>query len=85
MSELTPCNYCSLKRIKAEARVKKMRVVKRPSAFMGGIEIFVVPQNMKAAEIDSWTGPCDDFPNGDLSWQKHHRAWFMELSKQCCC
>ena len=44
MSELTQCNYCSLKQIRADAKKKKMRVVIINSNFMGGVDVFVVPK-----------------------------------------
>ncbi len=45
MSELTQCNYCSLKSIKRRAKEKNQKVVLKPAKkgkyYMGGQDVFV--------------------------------------------
>lgn len=70
MSELTQCNYCSLKNIKRhakrEGKVVTLRPAKREKYYMGGLDVFV-------------------HPKGVVPTQKHFKAWFMELGNSCCC
>jgi len=82
---MTPCNYCSLQRIRKRAKQNGMKVVKMPSRFMGGVEVFVVPPEITSKQIRTWAAPSDELPNGDENWQKYHRAWLMSVSKSCCC
>ena len=85
MSELTQCNYCSLKQIKANARKKRMKVVLLPSSFMGGTDVFVVPRHIPKAEIKRWKD-CDAAPpNGDMFYRKYHVAWMMSIGDHCEC
>lgn len=72
MSELTRCNYCSLKELRRN-KPKGSRIHLRVSSFMGGVDVFVVPQGEK---LDK-RSPDD----GGGHW----RRWFMELGDRCGC
>lgn len=75
MSELTPCNYCSLQRIKRGAKEQGAKVYVRPSEFMGGYDVFVVP---KGEKLDTSIGKDG---NHGYQWE----AWFMEITDRCVC
>ena len=85
MSELTQCNYCSMKAIKADAKRKKMKVVVIASSFMGGKDVFVVPPDFEIRDIRRWKDCSDKLPNGDKNYQKYHAAWMMEIGNHCEC
>jgi hypothetical protein len=82
MSSLTTCNYCTLKRIKKDAKVEGKKVVLRASNFMGGTDVFVVP---KGEKLPAYKNPSDKLPNGDEVYKKYHKAWLMEIPTSCCC
>ena len=45
MSELTPCNYCTMQRIKGEAKSKNEIVItKKGTGVLGGIDVYVLPK-----------------------------------------
>jgi hypothetical protein len=47
MSDLTSCNYCTLKRIRKDAKENGKIVVLKASGFMGGIDVFVLKRGEK--------------------------------------
>lgn len=53
MSELTSCNYCTLQRIKREARERGERVLLRP-AKGGGIECATHKPNEQPKKFTVW-------------------------------
>lgn len=72
MSELTPCNFCSLRAIRAKYKGNGTRVhVRRsPTAqFPNGKNIYAVPQG---GAIDTET-------------DVHFVAWFAEIGERCEC
>jgi len=78
MSDLTRCNFCTLKSIRADARKKKLKVTILSDAKwgMGGVNVYVHPKNIKIR----------DLPGGeDGEREKYRKAWFMELTNHCCC
>ena len=81
MSELTPCNYCNLLRLKRSLKTDES-VVLKPSSFMGGTEVFVVP---KGVALPPYRAPSNSEPNGDPVYQQYHRSWMMSIPKHCCC
>ena len=85
MSELTQCNYCGLKQIRADAKKKKMKVVLLSSSFMRGTDVFVVPRHIPITEIRRWKDCSDKLPNGDKNYQKYHVSWMMEIGNRCEC
>ncbi len=82
MSSFTSCNYCNLKRIKQRAKEEDKVVVLKPSRFIGGTEVFVVPKGVK---LPVYKEPSNEMPNGCEVYQKYHVSWLMEISKSCCC
>lgn len=85
MSDLTPCNYCNLRRIRARAKKEGKRVYTRLSGFMGGTDVFVVPRGEKLPPKEEMVEPCDEYPNGNEAYSKYHVAWMMEIGKRCEC
>jgi len=79
------CNYCFVESIKREANKTGARVYVRNSGFMGGVDIFKVPRGETLAPEESMIGPCEEYPDGNEAYAKHHVAWFMELPSTCCC
>ena len=82
MSELTPCNHCTLKKIKSDAKKEEKKVILRRSEFMGGVLVFVIPQDI---ELPDYKEPSETLPNGDDNYQKYNVSWMMEVSDHCCC
>lgn len=76
------CNYCKLNHYKSLARREGNHVVLKPSNFMGGISIFIVPKEEK---LPVYIEPNDDYPNGDANYQKYRKAWMMEIGTCCSC
>ena len=76
MSELTTCNHCNLKRIKAEAKKSGAKVFKRSNAEYGGVDIYVVP---KGDTLDTTRHPKTKNPSDQ--W----KAWMMEITDRCEC
>jgi len=77
VSELTPCNYCSFKRIKRRAKQDNNTVTLR-YGFMGGKDCFVHPPDVVI------TPEIAKDENHPLHKQ-YFVAWFMELPDHCCC
>jgi hypothetical protein len=82
MSELTQCNYCSLRHIKAEAKREKKTVTLLPGRpleakyrphGMRGIDVYIHPRkvNIRALRPDQR--------------EKYWASWFWELSDHCVC
>lgn len=74
MSELTPCNYCTLRRIKARAEKKGNRVILAPAkdASRGGTDVLVHPKHIPAKDARA-------------KRKKYFVAWMMEIPDSCCC
>ena len=86
MSELTKCNYCSLKRMRDAAFKENADIVLRPSGgLLGGVDVFFVPEGETLPKKSEMIAPTRDFPNGNEAYSKYHRAWFWELTKHCAC
>ena len=80
MSELTQCNFCSLKEIKRRAKKEGLRVTKLRNNKYGGIDIFVIPKDIAITPIlDSLKQPAS------LEHKKYFQAWFMKLTSHCVC
>ena len=77
MSELTTCNFCSLKDMKRNMPPGH-RLVKRHNATwgMGGINIYVVPLDVEVPQV---------VVDGDEFHKAYWNRWFMELSTRCVC
>jgi len=50
MSEMTQCNYCTLRGIRAGAKIAGEHVYQRPGC--GGVQIYVVPHGKKLITRD---------------------------------
>jgi len=83
MSDLTPCNYCTLTRIKFNAAKVDKKVILIHSNFMGGTDVFVVPKDMN--KVPDYREPSSEFPNGCEVYQKYHASWLMSIPDHCCC
>lgn len=83
MSGFVTCNYCSMRRIEAEAKTTGKRIVKKRSAFWGGINVFLVPESVDVPKVIK--EPSSQLPNGDNFYEKYNEAWFMTISTFCVC
>ena len=72
MSELTPCNYCSLRRIREHAKEDNLKVTLIPSSFMEGTDVYVHPKDVKIKALDN-------------TREQFFEAWLMEIPNKCCC
>ncbi len=79
MSDLTQCNYCSLKGIRRRAKKDGNKVhTKRNSVWCnGGVNIYVAPSD----ELTPKGGIVEDSEFHKAYWV----SWFMELSDGCVC
>ena len=83
MSELTPCNWCTLQDIERRAKADGMRVIMMPGqsyqdaegSLPAGIEVYVVPKGVTKAHLAA---------RRDLR-ERFGGRWFMALSDSCCC
>lgn len=76
MSELTQCNYCSLRNYRSKAKKSDMVVSLRPG-WNGGVDILVHPKTIKIPKGEL----CDGNPLRKRYW----RSWCMEIGDSCCC
>ena len=72
MSELTPCNYCSLSRIKQRADKKGWQVTTKPDGH-GWTAVYVHPPEIK------------DFPDDDNEPSEYFAASMMRITDHCVC
>lgn len=77
MSELTTCNYCSLRAIRRRAKEENSRVyVRNAHDFgLGGYDVFMVPKGEKLN-----TSVDEKGEHGE-----HWVSWMMEITDHCCC
>ena len=74
MSEMTPCNYCSMQGIKHRAKKLNQDVLEVEShGILGGTDVYIVPKGMSLEEVLKE----DQSP--------YFQAWFWELPDHCCC
>lgn len=78
MSELTTCNYCNLKAIKADARKRKQYVtlLGLPHAKLGGIEIYVHPREVTISVVAG---------KDQRKIKKYWVAWMWVITDHCVC
>lgn len=81
MSELTPCNYCSLQRIKARAKQEKMKITVLSNATwgMGGYNIYKHPKNINIRKL------AKSNREDDKELNQYCVSWMMEIPDRCCC
>ncbi len=78
MSELTPCNYCTLKGIRARAIENDNHVyLHRKTWELGGIDIYVAPEGVALPQ--SGVGEGSEFH------KQYWVCWFMKIPESCCC
>jgi hypothetical protein len=75
MSELTPCNYCSLNRIKRRANEKGLQVTLLSSR--GGFDVYVHPADVTVNR--ETVGDEEGKPSS------YWGAWLMALTDHCVC
>ena len=75
MSELTPCNYCDLKRYKAEAKKQHKVITVREdlTSLLSGFDVYRHPKKVKIVAL-----PPEER-------KQYHIAWFMALTDHCVC
>jgi hypothetical protein len=78
MSELTRCNYCSLQRIKEDAKAEKRKVTILADARwgMGGVNVYVHPPGVNIKKLEGG----EDGPR-----KRYFVSWFMALTQHCAC
>ena len=78
MSELTQCNFCSLKSIRKRAKQlgQKVTVLHDAKWGMGGVNVYVHPPSLQIKDL-----PCGE----DGERKKYRVAWFMEVGDSCSC
>ncbi len=80
MSELTTCNFCSLKAMRKRREGTGERVIVRYNSLWfgnGGCNVYALPKDFRMPPegiIES--GPLHD---------KYHLAWFAGLTDHCVC
>jgi hypothetical protein len=73
VSELTPCNFCTLRSIRARADRSGKRVILRACTSSGGLDVHVVLKRIRIPDADRH----DD----SVGWV----AWFKALGTSCEC
>lgn len=78
MSSLTSCNRCSLNAIRHKAKEDGLKVTKLEDSEwgMGGVNIYVHPHDISIKDLSG---------GEDGEREQFRVAWFMEISKGCCC
>lgn len=72
MSELTKCNYCSIKEIRERAKRKGWKVTTN-KGWNNGVNVYVHPKGIKFSELS------------DDEKYNHRVCWFQRLPDHCCC
>jgi hypothetical protein len=76
MSEIILCNYCNLKKIRADARRYGNHVVLRQATGkLKGVNTYVVPDAYDLTHLTE----------GSEAHKKYFRAWFMSVPDHCVC
>jgi hypothetical protein len=66
---MSNCNYCTMRRIVMEARMKGQAITKIP--WNGGVDVYVHPRTVVVKSREA----------GRSYW----KAWFMKLTHECSC
>lgn len=83
MSELTKCNFCSLRELKRRARKEGTRIVIRANpGKLKGVDVYLVPKGVKVPQKIMAT---TEGKHGDMFHVKYFAAWFMALTDYCVC
>ena len=70
MRQLTICNYCTLMKIRAQAKLDGLEVSLRGSTHSGGLTVYVHPKEVKGPEKQH---------------DQYFKAWLLQISNKCCC
>lgn len=79
MSESTPCNYCSLRSIRANANEHELRVTLLPSGFREsgvsteGTDIYAHPKDVTISLLAT------------KKREQYFSAWMWTIPDKCCC
>jgi hypothetical protein len=79
MSELTQCNHCSLRILKAEAKREKKKVTIMLGRTFGhgnhmrGLDVYVHPRSVNVRQLSA------------RDREKYWNRWFWEISDHCVC
>jgi len=82
MSELTPCNWCSMQRYYSDARRERQRIVVMPATkkdkyFLGGFNVYVFPKALYTRAQFRRLPPDE---------QEHWWvSWMWEITDRCVC
>lgn len=76
MSELTSCNFCNLRRIRARAKENGQKVTLRPG-WEGGWDVFVHPPDVKIKLKRHWSRSSQRV--------EYCSTWLMVIPPQCVC
>jgi len=75
MSELTSCNYCTLKGIRERAKENGLKVTLLIDNWFdghpSGTSVYVHPKDVKIVD--------------KKARKKYFKAWLMEIPNKCCC
>jgi hypothetical protein len=75
MSELTQCNYCSLRQIRKQAKSDGMKVTIRVG-WNGGKDIYVHPKEIVIPNVNGDKNPLRD---------KYCHNWMQSIGSSCSC
>lgn len=78
MSELTPCNFCSLQSIRRQAKKDGKRVMLLPG-WCGGTDVLVYPKDVNIRKVEGIQ--TVDHPNRE----KYLVAWMQKIGNSCLC
>ncbi len=79
MSELTTCNFCTLRGIRYRNKGTGNRVLVRYNTRwgMGGVNVYVIPRGVHV--------PKGGIVEDSEFHEKYSIAWLMEVTKSCAC
>lgn len=79
MSELTLCNFCTLRRIRRRYKGMGTRVLTRYNSKwgMGGANIYAIPKGVHVPE--------GGIVEGSPFHEEYFICWLMEIPKSCMC
>jgi len=71
-----------MQRIVRRAKKEDKVIVRKPSSFMKGVDVFLVPEGFI---LPKYKEPSKKLPNGCETYQKYFVSWMMEIPNKCCC
>lgn len=76
---MSTCNYCRLKRLKKYAKDNNLKVTKRSSNFMGGVDFYIHPKEVKIPPGFKHT------PDNKEGFDEYFTIWCKAVGKYCEC